>query len=306
MIKQSFGEELEVYFQEFEHEPRAAASLAQVHRAVLHDGRPVAVKIKYPRVSYFINIDLVMHTIFSDIYGRIQPEFKLDTEARDHIQTQLRKELQFTNEAANARRCKNNFERDKNTSIYVPTIIDELVNDEVLTMEFIDGYKVNDSVAAKEHNWDQSKISRTVLSALSDQIFKHGFVHADPHPGNIFIRPHPDTPSDFQVVLLDHGLYAEIGDEFRKQFATFWKHVVLGDDEVVKSICDEWGVRHHKLFSSLMLLQNYDAVRMDPSHMDEMVKRIEESEEDSHLDPFAKMMRHQHENRVGLHSKQIS
>ena len=68
-----------------------------------------------------------------------------------------------------------------------------------------------------------------VIRAFSDQIFVTGFVHCDPHPGNIFVRPHPDNNKEFQVVILDHGLCLELSEDFRKNYSTFWRSMFLQD-----------------------------------------------------------------------------
>lgn len=68
-----------------------------------------------------------------------------------------------------------------------------------------------------------------LIRAFSDQIFLTGFVHCDPHPGNILIRPHPNNPNDFQLVILDHGLCLELSNNFRRQYSKFWKYMFLRD-----------------------------------------------------------------------------
>lgn len=68
-----------------------------------------------------------------------------------------------------------------------------------------------------------------LIKAFADQIFITGFVHCDPHPGNVFIRPHPKNPKDFQIVILDHGFCLEISNDFRKQYAEFWRAMFFRD-----------------------------------------------------------------------------
>jgi len=295
VIKKSFGDNVENLFQSFETEPVAAASLAQVHKAVLFDGTRVAVKIKYPKVTHFMNIDLYMHDLFSNWYGRVQPEYKINPKSKEHIYKQFKKELDFVNEAQNMKRCEKNSRKMK--MLYVPFVVDKLVANDVLTMEYIDGYKVNDLKAIEQHGWDKTEIAKTILAGLADQIFIHGFVHADPHPGNIFIRPLEDDPKQCQVVLLDHGLYAEIDDDFRMKFSTFWKHVVNQDNNKLKEICDSWNITHYDLFASLMLLQSYDGVKLDSLLLEEVASAPTGDEDDGGSNPITMLIKESHLDR---------
>ena len=258
VIKRSLGNNIEHYFSEFDKEPIAAASLAQVHRAKLLDGTEVAVKIQYPTVFRFLEIDLALHTLFTEVYSLYEPNMQFD-EVRNNVHPQLRLELDFKNESKNILRCKEAMKDNEKT--YVPYVIPELITHDVLTMEFIRGYKVSDRKSIEEHNWNRTEIASTIITALADQLFKHGFVHADPHPGNLMIRPNPEKPKEFQVVILDHGLYGEIGD-IRLKLAEIWKALVLKDDDKLKESCDELGIKHPDLFASLMMLQSYDNINI--------------------------------------------
>ena len=268
VVKKNFGKNIEELFMEFDNKPIASASLAQVHRAKLHDGTEVAVKVKYPHVSRFLQIDLFLHGIFLKAFRIYDPKFKVDDEAIKHAHDQLRKELNFENEANNILRCKKALENSPNT--YVPYVIKELLSQDVLTMEFIHGCKITNNEIIKQKNWSKSAIATTIIRALADQLFNHGFVHADPHPGNILLRSNPDKLDQFQVVFLDHGLYAEVPDSLRIPFANFWKALVIDDKERMEELCNEMGIKHYDLFASLMLLQRYDSINisMNPDGVD--------------------------------------
>ena len=262
IIKSSLGGEIEDFFQSFEKEPEASASLAQVHRATLLDGQEVAVKIKYPRVKNFINVDLKIHDFISNLYARKKRDFNINPTTRKQIYKNLKSELNFLNEAKNAIRCKENL-KSENIYVYVPYIYENLCATNILTMEYIDGIKINDVDAIERNGWNKTEIADTIIRTMSNQIFKYGFVHADPHPGNIFLRESRLDKHHFEVVLLDHGLYADVDDDLRLKFAEFWVSIVNEDGEKLEQICNDWGIAHPDLFANLMSLQSYDGVNLD-------------------------------------------
>lgn len=101
------------------------------------------------------------------------------------------------------------------------------------------------------------EIMQTMVELFGAQIFRWGFVHCDPHPGNIFIRPHPSPAykNQPQLVLIDHGLYVQLGDQFRKEYATLWKGLLAADLETVKQVTTGWGIGTPELFASATLMR---------------------------------------------------
>ena len=81
----------------------------------------------------------------------------------------------------------------------------------------------------KEHNFDKKKIMNQLIRAFAEQIFVSGFIHCDPHPGNVFVRPNPNNKNKHQLVILDFGLCLGISDKFRLEYANFWKHLFAND-----------------------------------------------------------------------------
>jgi aarF domain-containing kinase len=98
-------------------------------------------------------------------------------------------------------------------------------------------------------------IMETMVSLFSAQMFSWGWVHCDPHPGNIIIRPNPSRPSQPQLVLLDHGLYVRLSDTFRRQYAELWRGLLGGDWAVVEDITKAWGIGTPDLFASATMLK---------------------------------------------------
>ena len=253
-VMQLFAEEfpnrpLEQLYAEFDPQPIAAASIAQVHRARLPDGRVVAVKLQYPNLRKEFKWDLLAHFLVLKCAELAFPRFHLSW-MHDEIADNLTKELDFLSEAHNAETGRAHFARTGNEYAYVPHIDYERTTKRVLTMEWVDGVKVNDRHALTERIGVSVKEAlRVTLSTLSEQIFLHAFVHCDPHPGNIFIRRAPSATQanewesaeerqqrakrahkPFQVVILDWGLCRAMRESVRVHYCELWKALVLHHD----------------------------------------------------------------------------
>jgi len=252
-----FGNPISFYFSEFDSSPIASASVGQVHRARLKDGREVAVKIQYPKVGYFIHGDILSARILSRIAGAIDDQFRAQEDQFDEWARTTKLELDFIHEAANQERCRKNFETSGMKWVHVPYIVPEVSSRLVLTMEFINGIKITDITGIDSLGVSRSKIAKMIYEAFSVQIFDHGFVHADPHPGNLMIRKHA---GNIQMVLLDHGLYSDIPKQFARDLAGIVENIVLNRKSEVKRLCDRNGIKQHEIFASLLMLQSYDAV----------------------------------------------
>ena len=98
-------------------------------------------------------------------------------------------------------------------------------------------------------------IMDTMVQLFSAQIFNWGWVHCDPHPGNVIIRPNPSRPDRPQLVLLDHGLYVRVSEAFRRQYATLWRGLITMDYDTIKHVAEEWGIGTPDLFASATLMK---------------------------------------------------
>ena len=256
LFEQEFPDKLitELY-SEFDPTPIAAASIAQVHRARLPDGRAVAVKLQYPNLRKEFKWDLLAHFIVLKCTEFAFPRFHLSW-MHDEIADNLTKELDFLNEAHNADVGRAHFERTGNEYAYVPHIDYSRTTHRILTMEWVDGVKVNDRQALTEQVGVSIKDAmRVTLATLSEQIFLHAFVHCDPHPGNIFLRRTPTAAvnqweSDeerqrrlkrphkpFQVVILDWGLCRAMRESVRIHYCQLWQALILRrDHDVTRAI----------------------------------------------------------------------
>lgn len=207
-------------FAEFDARAVAAASKAQVHRARLKDGRAVAVKVLYPGIEQIIETDLrALRNIFR-IANRLQRGLNF-IPVWEEIARSVPLELDMRQEGQNAERIALNFRGRKD--VVVPGIVWEHTTRRMLVMEYIEGVKVTDAEALQRAGIDPQEVAALVARLYCEQIFLHGAFHADPHPGNILVRPGP------QVVLLDFGLCRYLSPEQRRRYADL-VHAVLTRD----------------------------------------------------------------------------
>jgi ubiquinone biosynthesis protein len=229
-LEEDFGRPLEALFVEFGSAPVASASVAQVHRAVLADGRVVAVKVRRPAIVRRAVLDEAVLRIGARLVALI-PTAKLisPVEAAEQFCHAVNQQLDFRLEAANNRRFRRNFADDPH--VVFPELVDELCTDRVLTMDFIEGVK---EAGLEAIGNDPRFLARKGMEIICRMIYHHGFVHADLHPGNFFWLP------GNRVALVDLGLIAELDDESRRKIALVNFYMIAGmGPELARVFYDE-------------------------------------------------------------------
>ncbi len=189
----------EEYFQSIDEEPMASASIGQVFRAVLKNGKKVVLKVRRDNIDTVVETDLV---IMKDMAKFLE---KYDVNAKninllyivETFENMLKKELSLTNERKNMERFENNFKG--NEHLHVPVVYKELSNNRILCMEFIEGIKITDKEKIEKAGFNPKEIASLGLELYMKQVMKYGFFHADPHPGNIFLG------KDGKVIFIDFG-----------------------------------------------------------------------------------------------------
>eukprot|EP00471_Norrisiella_sphaerica_P005560 CAMPEP_0184489228 /NCGR_PEP_ID=MMETSP0113_2-20130426/14844_1 /TAXON_ID=91329 /ORGANISM="Norrisiella sphaerica, Strain BC52" /LENGTH=549 /DNA_ID=CAMNT_0026872533 /DNA_START=94 /DNA_END=1743 /DNA_ORIENTATION=- len=266
------GETPESVFASFDPTPIASASIAQVHKAYTKEGKKVAVKIQKPYIEKQIPWDLRCYRFLVFALEKI---FDLPMYwTVDSVCKSIREEADFRQEARNADRARLGL--PKESTAYIPEIYPEYTTKRVLTMEWIDGVKMTDTEGIKKLGFSVPKVMDMVIRTFAEQIFLTGFIHADPHPGNVLVRASPQSTSEPQVVLLDHGLYVEANERFRKEYCKLWRSMVLMDMDGVRDICLSWGVADSEFFASMQLLKPFrpskGAVHIANTTIDDILK----------------------------------
>jgi ubiquinone biosynthesis protein len=208
----------------FAEEPIAAASIGQVHRATLKDGRDVVVKVQRPDIEQIIAVDLEILThlatlaemYFEEVQGH-RPTAIVQEFARN-----LESEIDYTVEVANIQRFATQFAG--NPTIHVPAVHRELSSQRILTMENIKGIKASRVESLQQKGMDLRLLAARGCNLMMEQIFVHGFFHADPHPGNIFVLP------DNVVCFIDFGMMGRLTLQNREDFTDLLIHIVSRHD----------------------------------------------------------------------------
>lgn len=193
------GIDVNDYFSEIEENPMASASIGQVFRAKLKTGEKVVIKIQRENIRPVVEADLgIMKNLAKTLekYYDVLKRMSI-SEIVESFEKMLNEELSLNNELNNMLRFANNFKND--SRIHVPVVYKTLSNDRILTMEMIEGFKITDAENIIKIGIETKKVTRTGLDLYLTQFLKHGFFHADPHPGNIFIK------ENGQIVFIDFG-----------------------------------------------------------------------------------------------------
>jgi aarF domain-containing kinase len=272
VVEQELGKPLEDVFSSFDPVPIASASLAQVHRAVLRStGEVVAVKVQHHGLREASHVDLRTISALVDMVKRLYPRFEYSWLVEE-IRENLPKELNFRLEAANMRRTGEYLRGRSNVT--VPSVIDGASTSRVLTMSFEEGCYVNNRAQIEQMGLDPSEVASIVAEVFNEQIFVHGFVHCDPHAGNVLVRPSTVDPSRAHVVLLDHGLYKELSPWLRHEYAKLWRALIFGDESAIRASATSMNVgEQYPLFAAMVtskpwedvLDPNLDSLRIDRS-----------------------------------------
>ena len=231
ILKEEYGRPLAEIFATVDEIPVAAASISQVHRAVLPDGRVVALKVRRPEIAKVIQADLDIIKNLAQLVERRLPNLAVYRPlalAREFERT-IKRELDFSTERRTMQRCRIQFAGDP--TAHIPSVFDELSTPSVIAMEFIDGVSTDDLDGIRRLQLDPTKVAVTGARILLRQIFEFGFFHADPHPGNLRVLP------GGVIAPLDFGMFGLLDGKTRERIAGLLSGLLAQDaDRVIRAL----------------------------------------------------------------------
>ncbi len=219
----SYGSNLSSYFASIDETPLAAASLGQVHRAVLPTGEQVAVKIQRPGIEKMIYADLTATKLVVWIAGRFRAvRARVDLMAiYEEVARTTLEELDYYTEASHLTEFRRNFEG--RPRIKIPAVYTELTRPRVLVMEYVEGVKISDVSFMSAHGLQPADVAKRYVQSFLYQVMVDGFFHADPHPGNVLLQTNGD------LVILDFGMMGRIDQRNREGLRDFLRAIVEED-----------------------------------------------------------------------------
>ncbi len=228
-IESELERPLESLFADFDTTPLASASIGQAHRARLHSGEDVVVKVQHAGIRRRMEVDL-------DILGGLAQLAEKIPELQSYrpqatvaeFRRVVRRECDFAREARNLQQFARNLARSPH--VRIPRLYPELSTGRVMTMEWLDGAKLSDPAVRQMPNIDVRQVTRHGADMYLEMIFHHGFYHGDPHPGNLVVLP------DGTIGLLDFGMVARLDEQLREDIEDLLMAIVSQDSQQLTSL----------------------------------------------------------------------
>ena len=246
LLHAELGVPFDALFAAIEPQPMACASIAQVHKAWLRDGSPVAVKLQHRELSRIAAADLaVMDGLFLGFHWAY-PDTQYMRASWPEWRATLLRELDFHKEAEKGARVAAQFAG--NARIHIPALLPRASSQRVLTMEFIQGHTVRELLEAapggltEAQRAERRAIGHAASVFFAEQTLLHGFVHMDPHPANLMVRRRPEDGA-WQLVVIDHGMCKQLDARFRRGFCALWRALLVQDDARARAASRALGLR---------------------------------------------------------------
>lgn len=232
-MKTELGRDWQGQFKEFGKEAAAAASLGQVHKAVLHDGRDVACKLQYPDMKSAIDVDLRQLKIIFGIYKSYDRSISTE-QIHKELAARLYEELDYKLEAKSCRLYHDMLSDEEH--VYVPEVIDALSTDRLLTSTWLEGHKILNYTEAPLEQRNQ--IALNLFRAWYIPLYNYGVIHGDPHPGNYTVR------DDLSLNLLDYGCIRVFRPEFIEGVIELYHALMTDDIKRSAQAYEIWGFKN--------------------------------------------------------------
>jgi len=273
-VEGELGAPIEEIFDYFQEEPIAGASIGQVHRARLKNGKECVVKVKRPGVEAAVKVDLeilVGLAKLAESRSAMGKHYRL-VEIVEELSWGLKQELDYLVEGRNAERLGNNFAQDE--GVKIPDVHWDYSSNRVLTLEYVEGVKLSSLDELDEKGYDKKIVAENLSKAILKQVLFDGFFHADPHPGNIFVQ------KGNKICFMDFGLIGYISEERKKQIIKFMLALVSKDSNKVVKVMLEMGAVSkttdvNKLKRDMdMLISSYYAVPLSKINIGDIMKEV--------------------------------
>lgn len=267
-----FNKTTDEVFLHFDRVPLASASIAQVHTAILKDGSEVIVKIQRPDIDKKMHTDIsILMKIFSLAKAKFSDALIDPKEALQEILYSTESELDFNNEASNMKKFR---ELNKDVAfVYAPYVYDNLSSSKVITMEKINGFKITDMKKLKEGGYDVNDLGKKFALSFFKQIFKDGFFHADPHPGNVMIR-------GGKICYIDFGITGSFNSAFKEALNDAIFAIAKKDPDKLISVIMSIGIKkgyinRNKLYDEIdYLFESYLSTSLQNIKISTMLQEI--------------------------------
>lgn len=274
VLEHELGGGYEKLFEHIDYKPIASASIAQVHRARLHGGEEVVLKIQRPGIQDTVELDISILMHLAQLIENRFPQYASyqPIELVKMFEKSILKEMDFTIEAGNMKRFWLHFRG--NDQIYVPTVYPEFSTDKVLCMEFIDGIKCTNLKELETIGLSGKELALTGINLYFEQVFEHGFFHADPHPGNIFVK------RDKKVCFIDYGMMGTVVESDKRLLADLLLAVHDQDVHGLKQALlrfswDETTVNEKNLeYDIIEFFQNYQNIGLEEIDTNEVMAAL--------------------------------
>jgi len=276
MVQKELGANVSELFQSFDEKPFAAASLGQAHKAILKEDKvKVVVKVQRPDMEKIIETDLDILFQLARLTERYIPESRLydPVGVAEEFAKTIRMELDYGTEGRNAERFRKNFEEEK--TIYIPKVYWELSSKRILTMEYIDGIKINHLKELEEAGYDRKKLAENGAKSFMKQMLIDGFFHADPHPGNILVMENEI------IGFMDFGMMGKIDKESREKYIDLLIAVLEYDSNKILAGMLELGFTSQETIDTRSL--KMDIADILDQYYDKALKEIKLGEFITHL-----------------------
>lgn len=275
LIEEDLGP-VEEYFDEFDTEAISGASLGQVYQAQV-DGDPVAVKVRRPGVQRLIQADLQVIRWTIPLLQRLVDDaraYSLENLADEFDET-IREEMDYGRERVILEEVRENFADSED--ILVPRSLPAYSSDRVLTMEYIEGIKINDLEALDEADIDRTAVAERLAEAYLQMIVEDGVFHADPHPGNLAVRP------DGRIVFYDFGMSGEADEFLQQKIVEFYIAVANRDIDRILDVMIEMGTLSPTADRAVMAevielaIQNARGEEIDQYRVQRIIQQVQDS-----------------------------